>query len=202
MKKASRLTLFVMLCGFENRYDIWVYPVCTLACPATVHECRALDDAARAILESGGTVYLAPDSTEEALPGSVKGQFSTDFWSVGTFPAQPGGMGLLIDAAHPLFRHFPTESHTDWQWWPMASQRAVVLEQAPEGLRPIVTLMDSYAYLRTMVMLFECRVGRGRLFFSSMGLHNLLEYPEARALQSAIYRYLAGEDCQAFIQTA
>ncbi len=194
VKKASRLTLSVSLCGFENRYDVWVYPACEPVCPASVHECRALDDAALAVLHRGGTVYLAPDSTEEALPGSVKGQFSTDFWSVGTFPAQPGGMGLLIDASHPLFRHFPTDSHTDWQWWPMASQRAVVLEQAPDGLRPIVTLMDSYAYLRTMAMMLECHVGGGRLFFSSMGLHNLLEYPEARALQSAVYRYLAQEE--------
>lgn len=193
VKKASRLTLSVSLCGFENRYDVWVYPVCEPVCPASVHECRVLDDAALAVLHRGGTVYLAPDSTEEALPGSVKGQFSTDFWSVGTFPAQPGGMGLLIDASHPLFRHFPTDSHTDWQWWPMTSQRAVVLERMPDGLRPIVTLMDSYAYLRTMVMMLECHVGGGRLFFSSMGLHNLLEHPEARALQSAVYRYLAQE---------
>ena len=201
VKKASRLTLSIALCGFENRYDVWVYPVCTPVCPATVHECRTLDDAARSVLEGGGTVYLAPDSTEEALPGSVRGQFSTDFWSVGTFPAQPGGMGLLIDAEHPLFQHFPTDSHTGWQWWPMASQRAVVLEQMPDGARPIVTLMDSYAYLRTMVMMLECRVGRGRLFFSSMGLHNLLQYPEARALQSAVYRYLAEGDSDAITWT-
>ena len=61
--------------------------------------------------------------------------------------------------------------------------------------------MDSYAYLRTMVMMLECRVGRGRLFFSSMGLHNLLQYPEARALQSAIYRYLAEGDSDAITRT-
>ena len=194
VQKASRLTLSIGLCGFENRYDIWVYPACTPVCPAAVHECRTLDDEALAVLKRGGTVYLAPDSTEEALPGSVKGQFSTDFWSVGTFPAQPGGMGLWIDAEHPVFKHFPTDSHTDWQWWPMASQRAVVLPQEAEGVRPIVTLMDSYAYLRNMVMMLECRVGQGRLFFSSMGLHSLLAYPEACALQGAIYRYLAAED--------
>lgn len=197
VRKASRLTLSVWLCGFENRYDVWVYPACTPVCPPAVHECRTLDSAALSVLEDGGTVYLAPDSTQEALPGSVRGQFSTDFWSVGTFPAQPGGMGLLIDTAHPIFKDFPTDSHTDWQWWPMASQRAVVLPQTLDGVRPIVTLMDSYAYLRPMAMMLECRVGRGRLFFSSMGLHSLLEYPEARALQSAVYRYLAQEDLAA-----
>lgn len=26
-------------------------------------------------------------------------------------------MGILRDPAHPLFAHFPTAYHSDWQWW-------------------------------------------------------------------------------------
>lgn len=194
IQKASRLTLAISLCGHENSYSVWVYPDAAPVCPPNVHECRKLTDEALAVLQRGGTVYLAPDSTEEALPHSIKGQFSTDFWSVGTFPAQPGGMGQLIDTSHPIFKHFPTDSHTDWQWWPMASQRAVILPEELKDIRPIVTLMDSYAYLRPMAQMLECRVGKGRLLFSSLGLHNLMQYPEARALQRAIYGYLRS-DC-------
>ena len=54
--------------------------------------------------------------------------------------------------------------------------------------------MDSYAYLRPMTQLLECRCGKGRLLLSSMGLQNLTEYPEARALQASIYRYLGSKD--------
>ena len=50
--------------------------------------------------------------------------------------------------------------------------------------------MDSYAFLRPMAKLFECRCGRGRLLVSSLGLHTLQQYPEARALLQAVYRYL------------
>ena len=100
-------------------------------------------------------------------------------------------MGLLIDSAHPLFRTFPTQSHTNWQWWPMASQRAVEL---PRGVRAMVRQLDSFARLRRMGMLFECRCGGGRLLFSSMDLNSLRQYPEARALQGTIYRYLASPD--------
>lgn len=142
-------------------------------------------------VKTGGTVYLAPPSTPEALPRSMKGQFTTDFWSVGTFPNQEGGMGLLIDETHPIFRTFPTQFHTNWQWWPMASQRSVEL---PRGIRPIVTQLDSFARLRHMGMLFECRCGGGLLLFSSMDLNSLKQYPEARALQRAIYRYLDSPD--------
>lgn len=185
--KPARLTLTVEMHGARNVYPLWVYPPVQPVCPENVHECRTLDDAALAVLASGGTVYLAPDSTKEALPNSIQAQFSTDFWSVGTFAGQEGGMGQLMDAAHPLFAGFPTETHSNWQWWPMASQRAMIL---PRRMQAIVTEMDSYAYLRPMAKLLECRCQGGRLMISSMGLHNLQQYPEARALQQAIYAYL------------
>ena len=75
-------------------------------------------------LAGGARVLLEPPSTKEAFPDGIFGQFSTDFWSVGTFPQQEGGMGLLIAEEHPLFRRFPTAFHTDYQWWLMAGQRA------------------------------------------------------------------------------
>lgn len=85
-----------------NTYPVWVYPPVEPVCPPCVHECRTLDDEALAVLEAGGTVYLSPDSTKEALPHAIQAQFSPDFWSVGTFPKQEGGMGQLIDAEHPI----------------------------------------------------------------------------------------------------
>ena len=97
-------------------------------------------------------------------------------------------MGQLIDAAHPLFRSFPTESFNTWQWWPMATQRALLL---PEPVECIVSEMDSYAFLRPMARLFECRCGGGKLLFSSFGLHQLRQDPEVRALRQSIYDYLA-----------
>lgn len=100
-------------------------------------------------------------------------------------------MGQLIAAEHPIFRDFPTEFHTNWQWWAMATQRAVIL---PERYDAIITEMDSYAYLRPMAQLLECRCGNGKLLFSSMGLQDLQGYPEARALQASIYRYLGSEE--------
>lgn len=187
----ERLELRVDFDGWDNAYPVWVYPRTAVACPTGVYEARRFDDRARAVLAAGGTVYLAPDSCEAALPGSVQAQFSTDFWSVGTFPGQSGCMGQLIDADHPLFRRFPTAAHTDWQWWPMANRRALVL---PEGLEAIVAELDSYATLRPMAQLLEGCCGAGRVLVSSLGLHQLAQYPEARALQAAIYRYLVSNE--------
>ena len=72
----------------------------------------------------------------------------------------------------------------------MAGQRAIIL---PRAMKAIITEMDSYAYMRPMAQLLECRCAGGRLLLSSMGLQNLQQYPEARALLYSIYRYLALE---------
>ena len=60
----------------------------------------------------------------------------------------------------------------------------------PEAVSAIITEMDSYAWLRPMAQLFEFRCGGGTVLFSSMGLQDLQQYPEARALLAAIYSYL------------
>jgi hypothetical protein len=190
LEKTEKLTLTLKCCGIENQYSLWVYPAEQPECPETVYECRTLDEQARAVLAGGGKVFLAPDATEKALPRSIKTQFSTDFWSVCTFPSQAGGMGQLIDSGHPLFRLFPTEDFSNWQWKRIAVGRALLL---PHPIDAIITEMDSYAFLRPMAKLFECRCGGGRLMVSSLGLHRLAQYPEARALHSAIYAYMASD---------
>ena len=195
IKKAVRLDLTVSVgdgsgADIVNTYPIWVYPPVKPVCPEDVYETKHFDEKAREVLAAGGRVYLSPDSTQESLPNSIQAQFTTDFWSVGTFPLQEGGMGQLIDDSHPIFENFPTEFHTNWQWWIMAGQRAVIL---PKAMKSIITEMDSYAYMRPMAQLLECRCGDGKLLLSSMGLQNLLQYPEVRALQFSIYEYLASD---------
>ena len=165
--QAVRLDLTVEQAGICNRYPIWVYPAVRPVCPAEVYEIGVLDEKAVQVLQEGGKVYLSPDADKGHLPSSIQTQFTTDFWSVGTFAAQEGGMGQLIDVNHPIFKNFPTEFHTNWQWWPMASQRAIIF---PHPVKAIVTEMDSYAYMRPMAQLAEFRCGGGKLIVSSMGL--------------------------------
>ena len=190
LRRAVRCTLTLRYGGSSNTYPLWIYPEGEPSCPEDVLECRVLDGKARQVLASGGKVFLAPDSTAEALPASVQAQFSPDFWSVCTFPTQSGCMGQLIDADHPLFRSFPTENFSSWQWKPMACRRAILL---PRRMKAIVAEMDSCMQLRPMAQLFECRCGGGRLIVSSFGLHHMEQSPNVRALRRAIYDYMASE---------
>ena len=191
VEKNTALTLKVRIGDCISAYPIWVYRKTTPVCPENVYETRAFDVKTREILQNGGRVYLSPDADKESLPNSIKTQFTTDFWSVGTFADQEGGMGQLIDTEHPIFKEFPTDFHTDWQWWIMASKRAVIL---PHPMKMIITEMDSYAFLRPMAQLIEFRCLKGKVLLSTMELHKSQQYPEVRALQASIYTYLSGEN--------
>ena len=188
---SAALILTVSIGDCTSTYPVWVYQKTSPECPKNVYETRVFDEQTRAVLQNGGRVYLSPDADKESLPYSIKTQFTTDFWSVGTFTDQEGGMGQLIDTEHPILKEFPTDFHTDWQWWIMATKRAVVL---PRPMKTIITEMDSYAFLRPMAQLIEFRCLKGKVLLSTMELHKSQQYPEARALQTAIYEYLSGED--------
>lgn len=191
VEKNTALTLKVRIGDSISAYPIWVYRKTTPVCPENVYETRAFDMKTREILQNGGRVYLSPDADKESLPNSIKTQFTTDFWSVGTFADQEGGMGQLIDTEHPIFKEFPTDFHTDWQWWIMATKRAVIL---PHPMKTIITEMDSYAFLRPMAQMIEFRCLKGKVLLSTMELHKSQQYPEVRALQASIYTYLSGEN--------
>ena len=96
-------------------------------------------------------------------------------------------MGCLLDPTHPVFENFPTEFHSNWQWWTMCQGRAIVL---PKGVTSLVKALDCYAYMRNMGMLVEAQVGNGRLMISSMGLMENMQYPEVKALTQCILNYM------------
>lgn len=188
---SAALILTVSIGDCTSTYPVWVYQKTSPECPKNVYETRVFDEQTRAVLQNGGRVYLSPDADKESLPYSIKTQFTTDFWSVGTFTDQEGGMGQLIDTEHPIFKEFPTDFHTDWQWWIMATKRAVIL---PHPMKTIITEMDSYAFLRPMAQMIEFRCLKGKVLLSTMELHKSQQYPEVRALQASIYTYLSGEN--------
>ena len=70
----------------------------------------------------------------------------------------------------------------------MACRRAILL---PRRMKAVITEMDSCALLRPMAQLFECECGGGRLLVSSLGLHQGTQAPNVRAMQKAIYDYMA-----------
>lgn len=141
-------------------------------------------------------------ATQEAKRESkrIKGLFMTDFWCYPMFKGStdrkklepsPGTLGMLCDPTHPMFEHFPTERHTTWLWWHLIkSSNNVVLDAAPKDFRPIVQMIDNFARNHKIGMIFECKVGRGKLLVCCIDETVLRERPEGRQLLLSMLSYM------------
>jgi len=194
----ARCRLVVRLAGtpYENDWDLWIYPAnLRPALPAGVRQSASLDAEARAHLQNGGTVLLMPPAGQLSSP--VVMGFSSIFWNTAwTNNQPPHTLGVLVDPSHPLFAHFPSEYHTNWQWWePLQLGTALVLDGLPAALRPLIQPIDTWFENRRLSALFEARVGGGKLVVCSLDLHcNQEDRPAARPLLHSLYAYLASPD--------
>jgi hypothetical protein len=203
VRKAEKLHVTLRLPGtkYRNTYDIWVYPSKVKPdLSGKVLVSRSLDRDVLSVLEDGGRVVLL--AKPEKLKKSVAMAFQSGFWSpmFRNKPGRlsplgeetPGTQGILCDPKHPLFSEFPTEFHTNWQWWHLVkNSRAMVLDGTPVEFRPLVQVIDGFDRNHKLGLLFEAKVGRGRLLFCSIDLPALQSHPEARQFLSCIYRYAA-----------
>lgn len=177
---------------FENDWNVWVYPAQPAADPDDVPAVAALDTAALARLEAGGRVLLA---TSKLSPAHPKLGFEPIFWNRYMFHTQARQtLGLWCDPRHPALARFPTEAWQDWQWHDIVTQaRGVLLDDWPRSLRPIAQPIDDWNTNRRLGLVFECRVGRGRLLVCAADLMKDLEQrPAARQLRASLLAYAAG----------
>jgi len=108
----------------------------------------------------------------------------------GKKPVAPGTMGLLIDASHPALAAFPTENHSDWQWWDLVmGSRALVLDATPAEYRPIVQDIDNFECNHKLGFLFEAKVDQGALLVCTLDLLHNQANPVARQMLHSLMRY-------------
>ena len=191
----GRYSLAVGLKGtpFENDWNIWLVPGDTSASPPQdVLFTSTLDEAALARLNAGGKVLFAGTKLSPAHP---KLGFEPIFWNRYMFNTQGRQtLGLLCDPAHPALAQFPTDFWQDWLWNDIVTQaRGVILDEFPAALVPIVQVIDDWNTNRKLGLVFECRVGQGKLLVCAADLSNDLEKrPAARQLRSSLLAYVAG----------
>ncbi|MEL7500584.1 MAG: sugar-binding domain-containing protein [Planctomycetota bacterium] len=186
IKSPRRLTLKAVIngTGYANRWSVWVYPkVATNV--GTVKVFNELDAAMIQVLEDGGDVLFLPDP--DSMTDPIAGQFVPVFWSPVHFPKQPGTMGCMIDDEHPLFKNFPTNSHSDWQWWKMlrACQGFDLDEISVEQPRPIMQLIDKFDRNTRPTLIWETKIGLGRLLVCTLDIES---NPDQRIAPAALKR--------------
>lgn len=190
------LTLSQEGTDYLNHYPVWVYDNDAEKTyqSETVYTTQSLDGEALATLESGGSVLLCPRT--EDISASIPGAFQSDFWCYPMFKkySPPGTMGILCDPDHQAFKDFPTESHSNWQWWSLLKNGcAMILDDLPVELQPIVRVIDTFERNHRLAAAFECRVGNGKLILCSCNLLGQQEYPEAKQLLKSLLGYMTSD---------
>jgi len=195
--------------NIRNEYDIFVYEENALypdtaECKENGAVCITNDnqlalDASR----SGKAVllFVKPDSV--APSDTIQGTYCTDFWCYPMFrsisegagkPVPVGTMGLLIDSSHAALKGFATEDYATAQWYQIVMHaRPMILENIEETktLKPIVRVMDNFERNHNLGLIYECKVGAGRLLVCHADLIALKEtYPEAACLYNSLVDYI------------
>ena len=139
------------------------------------------------------------------------------FWSMRLFN-QIGTLSILCDPKHPALSGFPTEAHSDWQWADLLGRytaqtsyniagdwtqhewgdkfdrsKSIILNETPADYRPIVQVIDNYERNYKLGIIFETKVGKGKLLICSLDLDTDADKrPAARQLKISLLNYVAG----------
>lgn len=194
---------------YRNEYNVWFYPepsktLCPhnkgAFIPKGIILSDTLDTKTLKALKKGKTVVLTP-SFPSIEKQSIGGLFTPDYWNYAMFktisennkkPVSPGSLGMLMDAEHPLFEGFPTDGHTDWQWWCVAkNSRPLILNSLAKDYRPLIQTVDNVERNHKLGILMEFKVGKGKLLISTTDFDTISEFVEGRAYRQAILNYAA-----------
>ena len=180
LKTAQKLTLEVFLADtpYRNQWDFWVYPANPEVNNGKVLVTDKLDKNAETTLKNGGFVLLLNYGKVGKEKGAqVAVGFSTVFWNTAwTHNQPPHTLGILCDPKHPVFSDFPTEFHSNWQWWdPVSHSQAMILDSFPANLKPLIQPIDTWFENRRLALAFEVKAAGGKLMVCSIDMQNIFE---------------------------
>ena len=96
---------------------------------------------------------------------------------------------------HLIFKDFPTDSHTNWQWFPMIkASNPSILDKTDKNYRPVVQVIDNIERNHKLGLIYEYKVGKGKILVCMSPLNQLQQYPEARQLYKSILHYMQSTD--------
>lgn len=207
----------------RNSYEFWVYPKKALEKKGVIIA-KDLNEKVVKVLEHGGKVLWMPTASshfvaaddmlsqadnkvlqsDNATPYTVGGLFQTDYWNYRMFKTicennkkkvSPGTLGILTNPEHPIFKGFPTEMHTNWQWFPVIKEsHPLVLDNFAKDYRPVVQVIDNIERNHKLGLVMEWKVGAGKLLVCMSDLEKAAKYPEGKAFYQSVIDYMRSVD--------
>lgn len=184
IRRSSKLTVKLTVGEYTNAWDIYVYVKAKntpdVKIVKTAREIAELS-------ENGGRAVVTADS----LKAPMQGSFIPVFWSPVHFPSQKP-CGAIIDAAHRVFKDFPTDKYPDFQWKkPLDGSKGMDISGF-EGIMPIVETVPNFVDNTPGSPLFEVRAGKAELLFCGFDLS--LDDTVSECLRDCIYSYVRSDE--------
>jgi len=192
-----RYKFVVTMDQFQNDWDIWIYSHSIATnIPGNIVIVHNMNETALGALALGKNVLLLipPSRVKGDEHGKVGLGFSSIFWNTAWTRGQlPHTLGILCDPKNSALAEFPTEYHSNWQWWYLISQSsAMVLDDLPADLKPTVQVIDDWFTARKLGLMFEAKVNGGKLLVCSIDLESNLETNAvARQMRKSVLDYMS-----------
>ncbi len=201
--KATKLKLTANIVGQEmtNEWDFWVYPKKVEHHPELDKMITTKwDETSISRLKNGETVIL--QLKDDQIKGELPYSFLTVYWTQFQKNGNSQTMGLICDPKHPLFNDFPTDSHTNWQWWELLrSAKPLVFDQFDmkdhwdKDFRPLLQLIDGWKTNRKVGVMAEAKYGKGKLIISAIDLQNGLDTCAVkRQMRHSLWNYINSDN--------
>ncbi len=195
----ENLKLEVTINGLSNSWDFWVYPVKKVVIEGAekIKIVQKIDAQTAQFLANGGSVILTlrKGTLPKEMGGDIKIGFSSIFWNTAWTRGQaPHTLGILCNPNHPALAEFPTDYYSNWQWWDaMSHSGAINISSFPSEIKPIVRVIDDWVTNRPLALVFEAKVGKGKILVSGIDLVlDSDKRPEAQQLLYSLKKYMAG----------
>lgn len=186
--QATKLNLEIKISGCDaaNDWDFWVYPEKVNIEKKDIYVTDSLDAIALQKLKDGGKILIIANG-KVSYGKDIKQYFQPVFWNTSWFKMRPPHtLGILTNQDHPLYNEFPTEYHSNLQWWELLNKAQVMqFSEFPSDFQPLVQNIDTWFINRKIGMLFEANVLNGRLIMTSM---DLTSDPEKRIVARQLYK--------------
>ncbi len=198
---AEKLVFEVTVHNLSNSWDFWVYPSKNelIQGEKNIRVVQNWDAQTVQFLKNGGSVLLnlKKGSLSKEMGGNIQIGFSSIFWNTAWTGGQaPHTLGILCNPGHPALADFPTEYHSNYQWWDaMSHSGAIEFSKISNKIQPIVRVIDDWVSNRPLALLFEAKIGKGKLLVSGIDLTaDLDKRPEARQLLFSLKKYMLGNE--------
>lgn len=188
-----------------NSYPLWFYPSDRSFKPETeVLVSKKFDNDEIRHLKNGGTLLLAP-SREMVDSITVGGLFTTDYWNYRMFrtlcentgkPISPGTLGILTNPEHKALAEFPTDTHTNWQWYSVVKNSYPLVLDALNDIdyRPIVQVIDNVERNHRLGLVMEFNVDNGRVLLVMADMDEAIKDPAGEQFFKSLIDYAGSKD--------